>query len=45
MPAHAPWILAALLSFLGILTVAGGMGLFDRTPAPSQAVIESRSPW
>ena len=29
---------------LGILTVASGMGFFDRTPAPSEAVIESRSP-
>ena len=29
---------------LGILTVASGMGYFDRTPAPSQGVIESRSP-
>ena len=29
---------------LGVLTVASGMGFFDRTPAPSQAVIESRSP-
>ena len=29
---------------LGILTVASGMGYFDRTLAPSQGVIESRSP-
>ena len=29
---------------LGIVTVASRMGFFERTPAPPQAVIESRSP-
>ena len=38
------FVVAGFGLMLGILTVASGMGVFDRSPAPSQAVIESRSP-
>ena len=42
--AKLTFMVAGFGLILGILTVASGMGFFDRTPAPSHAVIESRSP-
>ena len=42
--ARLTFMVAGFGLILGILTVASGMGIFDRTPAPSHAVIESRSP-
>ena len=42
--ARLTFMVAGFGLILGVLTVASGMGFFDRTPAPSHAVIESRSP-